>query len=399
MKEYNIKDFGAKVNTLSTKAIQLAIDECALNGGGTVVIENGTFISGTVFMKSNIHLKIETNAKLLMSENIDDFPDFACEWDVREAPRFSARCLIYIGNCENVFIEGMGIIDCNGQAFCAESPKEIHKESDPFIRTRMVRKHDIANSVGRMIFVMKSKNITLRDFTMTEMAGGWGIWINGSEYVNIRDLKVYCCPDYPNSDGIHINCSRNVFVSDCAVHTGDDAIIVRANTNTLGEDIPCENVIVRGCTLSSHCQAIRIGWIGDGEIKNCIFSDIVITNSRDGITIELPGRVTPGDTGRNTTRIERLSFNNILIDRTFRHPVKIFISDSEDTRCEYIRNIQFNNIDSRTNYFPLIEGRSANYVENVSFSNCRFEVKRRDVEVFNPRYVKNLITDCAGDIK
>ena len=77
-----------------------------------------------------------------------------------------------------------------------------------------------------------------------------GIWINASERVNVRDLKLHCCPDYPNSDGIHVNCSRDVFIGDCAIHTGDDAIVVRANTNTLGEDIPCENVIVRGVRIS-----------------------------------------------------------------------------------------------------------------------------------------------------
>ena len=65
-KKYNIKDFGAKDNTLSTKQIQAAIDECVSNGGGTVVIENGTYITGTIFMKSNVHLYIEAGAKIFL---------------------------------------------------------------------------------------------------------------------------------------------------------------------------------------------------------------------------------------------------------------------------------------------------------------------------------------------
>ena len=398
MIEYNIKDFGATQNMLCTKAIQQAIDEAFTNGGGTVVIENGTYITGTIFMKSNVHLRIEAGAKLLMSENDKDFPDYPCEWNVREAPRFSARCLIYIGNCENASIEGLGTIDCNGAAYCEENHNPVFSDYDPFLYKRMKRKLDIPDSIGRMIFVMKSKNITLRDFTMTEMAGGWGIWINGSEYVNVRDLKLYCCPDYPNSDGIHINCSRDVFVSDCAIHSGDDALIVRANTNTLEEDIPCENVIVKGCTLSSNCQAIRIGWFGDGAIKNCIFSDIVITDSRDAITIELPPCPPPGDAGKNITRIERLSFNNILIDRTWGRPVKISIAESTDTKCEYIRNIQFNNFNSRTNYFPLLIGRDENYLEDISFENCRFDIGDKAEDGFKPRFVRNLKMDCIWNI-
>ena len=399
MKYYNIKDFGAKENTLCTSAIQRTIDEAFINGGGIVVIENGTYVTGTIFMKSNVHLCIETGAKLLMSENIEDFPDFPCEWDVREAPRFSARCLIYIGNCENASIEGLGTIDCNALAYCEENPNPAFSDYDPFLYKRMKRKLDIPNSIGRMIFVMKSKNITLKDFTMTEMAGGWGIWVNGSEYINIRNLKLYCCPHYPNSDGIHINSSRDVFITDCAVHSGDDALIVRANTNTLGEDIPCENVIVKGCTLSSNCQAIRIGWFGDGEIKNCIFSDIVISDSRDAITIELPDGAGPGDTGKNITRIERLSFNNFLIDRTWGRPVKIIIGDSKDTKCEYLRNIQFNNFNSRTNYFPLLKGRKENYIEDISFTNCRFEIEEKNAAGFKPRFVKNFKTDCIWNVE
>lgn len=399
MKYYDIRSFGAQDGKLSTVAIQAAIDECEKCGGGTVVIESGTYITGTIFMKSNVHLRVESGAKLMMSGDINDFPDFPCEWNVKAAPRYSARCLIYVGNCENVSIGGLGMIDCNGSAFCEENPEPVFSETDPFLCKRMKRKLDYDNTPGRMIFVMKSKNITLSDFTMIEMAGGWGIWVNGCEYVNIRDLKLYCCPDYPNSDGIHINCSKDVFITDCAVHSGDDALIVRANTNTLEQDIPCENVIVKGCSLSSHCQAIRIGWIGDGAIKNCVFSDLVITESRDAVTIELPPGSIAADLGKNTTRIERLSFNNIIIDDARRYPVKIVISDSELVRCEYIKNIQFNNIISRTSYFPFLMGRKDKYIEDVSFNNCRFDVTEKADAGFMSRFVRNLKTDCSWNIE
>ena len=390
MKEYNIIDFGAKTNQLSTSAIQSAIDKCYLEGGGSVVISNGTYISGTIFMKSNVHLRIEAGAKIFMSGSIEDFPDFQCEWDVKTAPRYTARCLIYVGNCENVSITGLGQIDCNAKAYCEVNPNPSTSDSDPFLCKRMKRKLSDENTPGRMIFVMKSKNVTLSDFTMTEMAGGWGIWVNGSEYVNINNLKLYCNPNYPNSDGIHINSSKDVFVIGCAIHSGDDAVIIRSNTNTLEEDIPCENIIVKGCSLSSNCQAIRIGWIGDGLIRNCVLSDLVITNSRDAITILLPPYSVPADLGKNTTRIERLSFNNILIDNTHRYPINMVISESEITKCDYIKNIQFNNINSKTNYAPRLMGRKDVYLEDITFNNCRFDVNEKADAGFDVRYVKNL---------
>ena len=79
---YHIRDFGAMAQELCTTYIQSAIDACAASGGGTVVVSDGTYVTGTIFMKSNVHLRIEGGARLLMSGNIEDFPDFACEWDV-----------------------------------------------------------------------------------------------------------------------------------------------------------------------------------------------------------------------------------------------------------------------------------------------------------------------------
>lgn len=398
MKNYNIVDFGAKEGELSTKAIQSAIDKCHAEGGGIVEISNGTYTSGTIFMKSNVNLRIEGGATLTMSTNLEDYPDFECEWDVREAPRFSARCFIYVGNCENCSISGLGTIDCNGAEFCEVNPDAEESETDPFLVTRMKRKAELDKSIGRMIFVMKSKNVTLSDFTMKDMAGGWGVWINGCQYVNVHNAKLYCCPDYPNSDGVHINCSKDVFVTDCAIHTGDDSIIVRANTNTLGQDIPCENVIIKGCALSSNCQAIRVGWIGDGAIRNCIFSDLVISDSRDAISIVLPPYSAPGDLGKNVTRIENLSFNNIVIDRTERYPINIVIYESDTTKCEHIRGIQFNNFNSKTKLPPRIIGRKSTYIEDVSFTNCRFEIVEKTHLGELIRYVRNLKTDCIWNI-
>lgn len=398
MKVYNIMDFGAKAKTLSTSAIQNAIDKCHLDGGGIVEISNGTYVSGTIFLKSNVNLCIEAGATLEMSTNMDDFPDFDCEWDVRKAPRYTARCFIYVGNCQNVSISGLGTIDCKGADFCEVDIDAPISDTDPFLQKRMIRKAGYENTIGRMIFVMKSKNVTLEDFTMIEMAGGWGAWINGCENVNVHNVKMTCNPNYPNSDGVHVNCSKNVFITDCALHTGDDALIVRANTNTLGQDIPCENVIVKGCTLSSHCQAIRVGWIGDGAIRNCIFSDLIISDSRDAISIVLPPCSVPADLGENSTRIENLSFNNMLVDRTERYPINITIADSSTTKCEYIRNIQFNNFNSKTKLPPRLLGRKDTYIEDVSFINCRFDVSEKVALGELPRFVRNLKTDCSWNV-
>ena len=72
---YNIKDYGAIADgvTINSAAIQAAIDACADDGGGRVVIPTGTFKTGTFWLRSNVELHLEMGAILLASDNLDDY--------------------------------------------------------------------------------------------------------------------------------------------------------------------------------------------------------------------------------------------------------------------------------------------------------------------------------------
>lgn len=178
MKEFLITNFGAigDGKTLNTQAIQKAIDACRDHGGGRVCVGDGTYVTGTIHLYSNIELHIEANGTLAASEDGADYPDFVSgELDEQFAPRATNRCLIFIGGAMNVSITGMGLIDCNGSAFCDEIVDENGKK-------KFVRNTDILPA--RMIFIMSSTNVRLSDFTMKEMAGGWGSWINNCQYVS-----------------------------------------------------------------------------------------------------------------------------------------------------------------------------------------------------------------------
>jgi hypothetical protein len=75
------------------------------------------------------------------------------------------------------------------------------------------------------------------------------------------------------------------------------------------------------------------------------------------------------------------------------------ISDSELVRCEYIKNIQFNNISSKTSYFPFLMGRKGNYIEDIAFHHCRFDITEKADAGFMPRFVRNLKIDCSWNIE
>ena len=379
-KDYNIADYGAVGDgtNLNTVAIQKCIDTCWKDGGGRVVVEGGRYVTGTIFLRSNVELHLDANGTLLASPDGKAYPEFTCkEWEVKMAPRYTSRCWIYAGFSENVSITGMGTLDCNGAVFCEPVLKD-GKETG-------IYKRNTSELPARMIFIMGCTNVRLEDFMMKHMAGGWGCWINDSQYVSADKVKMYCNPGYPNSDGIHVNCSCDITISDCIIHCGDDSIIVRANTNLLKEKRPCERVIVKGCVLSTKCRAVRIGYRNDGIIRNCTFSDLVITDSVRGLWIELPDRANASDMSDNNTQVSNLRFNNIVMNRTSLAPILIQVCP--DNKFGFIRDIHFSNITAKSGKVPQILGRNDAVIEDIYFNDCVFVAD--PVSTANPYPVMN----------
>ena len=368
MKEFDIRKYGAigDGSTLNTAAIQAAIDECACQGGGKVIVSDGVYVTGTIHMRSFVELSIEGNAVLKASTDGNDYPDFECrEWNTKAAPRASAKCLIYFGYIQNASLTGMGMIDCCGSAYC----DPVYGKDGSIIKYE----RNTLNIPARMVFIMGCTNIKVEDITMKEMAGGWGYWVNNSQYVTFAKAKLYCNPMYPNADGIHINCSCDVLVDSCVIHSGDDSIIIRANTNTLKEKRVCERIVVKGCILSSNCQAVRIAWRNDGVIRNCVLSDLVVTDSKVGIVIELPDHSSPTDFGENPTRVENINISNVVFDRVENSPLKVIVYP--DNLYGKIKNIRFSNITSVSGDYPLVVGRRDAILEEIYFDNCKFMVE------------------------
>ena len=127
--------------------------------------------------------------------------------------------------------------------------------------------------------------------------------------------------------------------------------------------------------LTSYAHAIRIGWINDGIIRDCVFSNITITNSNGGIGIVLPkgGETRLSDQGDDATLIERLSFDNIIIDRHYNDPISIKID--ENNLVTAIRDVHFSNIRSVSGMLPRFKGRDDLKLKNISLSNCTFTIK------------------------
>jgi len=419
MKNCNVKDYGAAGNglALDTRAIQAAIDDCTAHGGGQVILEGGTFLSGRLDLKSGVELHLERDAILLFSTNVLDFPEIETTfWRPEYAVRFNRRCYIYAENCEDIAITGRGVIDCQGEHFVRpmteeemlQRPHMSYQHKTVFSDTLTPVEQTEVTMVGtcphnlnpkitslapaRVVFFIGCRNVLVEDVTMRNQPGSWSYWICDCDNVHFHRAQILAAVDIPHNDGIHINCCRGVTISDCNITSGDDCIVIRAYSAPLFKNTVCEKVAVTNCNLTSHTCAVRIGYINDGVMRNFSFSNLNITESCCGLWIRLPGNPSEhrmSDQGFEATLVENITFSNITIDHNYKMPVRVEIM--ENCLCTAIRNIYFSNVHSRSLQMPMIKGRPDCHVQNVYFSNCHFaQLSYGDIPTrFGPRMEKS----------
>ena len=377
-KDIDLKKYGAKADgkTKVTEKLQKAIDEVSAAGGGRVTLSGGTFLITPIELKSGVELFIDADAVLLASPDIADYPERENpkHYLSEGMPRFRNASIIYADEAENIAITGRGTIDCNGLA-------HVREKSDPNWKgMQYERIHPRRESLPRVVFFAGCSKVTVKDITMTNQPAGWSFWIHDCDLVKFDGVNILADVHYPNNDGIHINCSRDVAVSNCFIETGDDSIVIRANSRSLRENKACERVVITNCTLRSWSSAIRFGWTNDGIMRNCTVSNCVIWDSCRGICCHLPPLPSKtydadsNDYGREATRIENVSFDNIQMNEIYGNPIEFRVETAEGILFGGFDNISFSNINCRNAAGPVyITGREDAAAENFTFTNCFFE--------------------------
>ena len=380
--DFDVRKFGAKGDgtTKNTTAIQKAIDACTKAGGGRVVLMDGVYMTGPIRLKDGVNLYIDGTAKLLASPDIKDYPNWPDPKHIitENMPRGHRNaCIIFADEAERISITGRGVIDANGTYHIRKTDQKAFNG-----RWKYKRIYGPDESLPRVVLLTGCKDVLIEDVTMTNQPAGWSYWIHDCDRVTVRGLQILANLEYPNNDGIHVNCSRDVTISDCHIETGDDAIIIRANSRSLHEKKPMERVTVTNCVLRSYACCIRIGWTNDGVMRHCTFSNLVMTKSHNGIAVHLP-KISGNDWGNEATLVEDMAFSNIVMDDIYGTPISVSIDRDPGTRVEAIRNLRFSNIHTRGASFPRFHGREGNPVQNFSFDNCSF-VRETPPEKENP---------------
>jgi hypothetical protein len=243
--------FGAKPDgkTLCTAAIQKAIDQCAA-GGGVVTLRGGTFLSGTIYLKSNVALQIDEGATLLGSADVADYP--ATISGCRSyTDLYTNRSLIYGENLTNVAIQGKGTIDGQGSRFLAQTDD---KKRPYLIRMITCKK-------------IRIEGVALRNSAM------WLQHYLACDDLVVRNLRIWNHANR-NNDMIDIDGCHGVRVDGCTSDSDDDGLTLKSTLNRA-----CEDVVVTNCTISSHCNAIKCGTETHGGFKRISISNCKVKPS------------------------------------------------------------------------------------------------------------------------
>jgi polygalacturonase len=264
---FSVDKFGAKADgkSLNTKAIQAAIDAAA-KGGGTVVFPAGTYLTGAIFVKTNVTLKVDKGVTLLGSQDIKDYPVLPTRIAGIEMKWPAALVNVY--QQHNAKIEGEGTIDGDGKVFW-DSYWTLRKSYEPR-GLRWASDYDAQRP--RLIQVFESKQVKLGGGLLLKRAGFWTVHICYSEEITIDGVIIRNNQDGlgPSTDGIDIDSSKKILVQHADIDVNDDALCMKAGRDSDGLRVArsTEDVIVRDSIVRSGAAGFTFGSETSGGFRN-----------------------------------------------------------------------------------------------------------------------------------
>ncbi len=250
--------YGAKGDGMAkdTTAIQQAVDACSAVGGGTVVLRKGTFLSGTVTLRSNTALHIEPGATLLGSRDDADYPTLSPP-TINSQLDNCQRALIYVQGANNVRIDGGGTVDGNAD----------------FDRWRGMSLPERVRPMA--IFTALSSNVSIENITVKN-AATWAVVNLEVSHLLIRGITVDSALG-PTHDGIDVVDGRDVLIEQNTITSGDDAICLKS-----GSGMGLQNITVRHNRIlgAGVANGLKLGTASVGPVRNVLFEDITIANAQ-----------------------------------------------------------------------------------------------------------------------
>jgi len=381
---FNVRDFGATGNatTLDSPAINKAIEGASAAGGGTVLVPAGTYLCGSIHLRSNIHMLIEAGATILGApqdlnayDETEPLPGIAYQ---DGGHCYFHNSLIWGENLTNVFISGNGMITGGGLTRDSSILDKMcgydHFQSP---NTNVFAPVRLGN---KSIALKLCKNVLIRDITIFH-GGHFAILVTGCDNLTVDNVTMDT-----DRDGIDIDCCRNTMVSNCRINSPDDDGLCPKSTFALGRSVITENLTIVNCQVFGFVEGtlldgtmkpkpggqgrIKFGTESTGGFRNCTVANCTFRACR-GITLEeVDGGV-----------LENITINNISMMDVVNYPIYITTGKrnrSPLTAVSRMKNVLISNIIA-TGIDPSsgiqITGLPDHPIEGVRLENIRFVYK------------------------
>ena len=390
----DIRDHGAVSGgeKLCTKAFAAAIEACAAEGGGRVLVPEGIWLTGPIHLRSNIELHVSEGAEIRFSRRYEDYlPVVLIQRGGVQCYNYSP--LIYAIDCTNIAVTGPGTLDGQGEEwwkFFTNQPgmKRLFEAPAKGIPVKERVFGTVEDGV-RPPFVQffRCKNVLLEGFTI-KRSPSWCLHPVYCENLIARRLRVLTV-GIPNGDGIDPDSCKNVLIEHCEFDNGDDCVILKAGRDEEAWQIgiPCENIVVRHCHMKHGHAGFGIGSEMSAGVRNVFVHDCHFEATHTGVNLK--SRRGRGGVVENVwvkdvqigKRGASGDSSDQFADKTSQKAIRISLIygewDTASKKAPVFRNLYFSNIIGHGSpYAVMIQGLPESPVENVHFSNVTLTARK-----------------------
>ncbi|MCW0199718.1 glycoside hydrolase family 28 protein [Sphingopyxis sp.] len=380
--------------TLATEAFAKAIEAASkAPGGGRVVVEGGTWLTGPIHLRSNVELHIDRESIVRFSTDpAHYFPPVLTRFEGNELMGISP--FIYAVDCENIAITGHGILD--GQADAAHwwpwkrSPADGPESDDARLKRVAEEGVPVAERVfgpdstirPQFIQPYRCRNVLIEGLTIIR-SPMWEIHPVECENVTVRGLTI--SSHGPNNDGCDPESCRDVLIENCLFDTGDDCIAIKSGRNADGRRLnqPTENVIISGCTMADGHGGVTLGSEISGGVRNIFVENCRMDSPRLNTAIRFKNNAARGGT------LENIHIRNVTVGQVGRAAITIDYNYGEGARGSFTPVFRGLTIER------LLVGRCQRVLDLQGFANAPI----RDIRLVDCAVVRAAEPDIVAHVE